>query len=155
VKLSISEQDTLAVRAAAVISSNGYILLHRSPADDFWSLLGGGVEFVENSIDAVLREIKEELGATCSVERLLWVVENFFGPSENRWHEIGFYYLVRLEDEAISPSISLSPRANEQELIFQWFRPSELEHLLVYPLFLKDRLFNLPINTEHVVNNEL
>jgi 8-oxo-dGTP pyrophosphatase MutT (NUDIX family) len=48
------------------------------------------------SDQALLREISEELGVTAELGRLVWVVENRFGHSDRRFHEIGFCYCVDL-----------------------------------------------------------
>ena len=62
-------------RVSALAARDGYVLLHRSELDDFWSLAGGGCEMLESSEVA----LREEMGIDVRVERLLWVVENFFG----------------------------------------------------------------------------
>jgi len=44
-------------------NENGDILLHsRDDSPDFWSLLGGSVEENELPLDAIKREMKEEIG---------------------------------------------------------------------------------------------
>ena len=40
--------------------------------------LGGGIDFGETSQDAIVREIREELGAELTDARLLGIVENIF-----------------------------------------------------------------------------
>jgi ADP-ribose pyrophosphatase YjhB (NUDIX family) len=65
------------LRTAAVALQDGYVLLHRSEQDDFWSLPGGRCELLEAAKDAIRREMREELGAEAQVVRLLWILENF------------------------------------------------------------------------------
>src|SRR3954449_8179577 len=69
------------------------VLIHRAPSEPFWTLPGGRVELMEPASEAFKREMLEELGADVQVERLLWVVENFFPYDGKRWHEIAFYFL--------------------------------------------------------------
>jgi len=47
----------------AVIRDGERFLLSRSAGSDTWSLIGGGVEPGEEPTDAVVREVREELGA--------------------------------------------------------------------------------------------
>lgn len=47
----------------AVIRDGERFLLSRSAGSDVWSLIGGGVEPGEEPTDAVVREVREELGA--------------------------------------------------------------------------------------------
>jgi len=154
-KLRIEGKGTVVIRSSAVIVAEGHVLLHRHVSDEFWSLIGGGVEFTETSSDAIIRETQEELGAVCSVDRLLWIVESFFGPPINRWHEVGFYYLLKLDDPALIPSASLTPNGKEDDLLFRWFPVEEIRDLAIYPVFLRAALLDLPGCVEHVVNNEI
>ena len=49
-------------RVAGIALSEGRLLLHTSDRDDFWSLPGGRCEFGETSAEALVREMREELG---------------------------------------------------------------------------------------------
>lgn len=151
-------------RAAAVIIDNGYVLLHRADYEPFWALPGGRVEAGEPSAATIVRELNEELGPACEaqVERLLWVVENFFGNEGTEFHELGMYYLVTLD--AGSPYLAkdraydgieddLPLHAGEHiRLIFQWFPVDALAGVPLYPTFLRERLAVLPATTELVVH---
>src|SRR6266487_1923123 len=83
-------------RIAGIALHNGRMLFQR--ADDspvqFWFLPGGRAELHETSIETLMREIQEELGVEVIIERLLYVVENFFEYPHNPHHEIGFYFLI-------------------------------------------------------------
>ena len=48
--------------ANAIITCNGKLLLERRRDSDTWGLVGGGVKDSEEPLDAIAREIKEELG---------------------------------------------------------------------------------------------
>ncbi len=58
----------------------------------FWVPVGGGVEFGETSHDAIVREVREELGAEITGVRLLGVRENLFTFDGSQGHEIVFVY---------------------------------------------------------------
>src|SRR5690349_19597386 len=87
-------------RAVGVCADDGHVLLHRSVNDDFWSLPGGRIELGESSSQAIVREMREELGLDAHTERLLWVVENFFTHGNVSHHELGMYYLISFARDA-------------------------------------------------------
>ena len=153
-------------RAAAVIVDDGYALLFRASFEDFWSLPGGRVEVGEPSAATVARELAEELGPACDarVERLLWVIENFFEYQGERVHEVGMYYLVTLG--ATCPYLAkdrpfdgvetdLPSHAGERvQLIYQWFPLDTLANVAVYPLIMRERLASLPAAPELLVEDD-
>ena len=48
--------------ANAIITCNGKILLEKRRDCDIWGLVGGGVKKTETELDAIVREVYEELG---------------------------------------------------------------------------------------------
>jgi 8-oxo-dGTP pyrophosphatase MutT (NUDIX family) len=69
--------------------------------DDFCRPLGGGIEFGENSRDAVRREIREEIGVEIENVKLIGVLENLFTYVGRRWHEIVFVYDAEFVDKSL------------------------------------------------------
>lgn len=142
-------------RVAAVVVYEGRVLLNREEADSFWFLPGGRCEAMEPSSVALLREMREELGETVTIERLLWVAENFFTDARGPHHELGLYYLATLPPS--SPLLGGTTfRGLEQHipLVLQWFPLDETAHLPLYPVFLRAGLQNLPDRLEHIVNRD-
>ena len=62
-------------RAAALIQSEGRVLLHRVVGDAFWALPGGGIDAGETAAQALVRELQEELGQPVEPGALACVVE--------------------------------------------------------------------------------
>ena len=56
--------------ANAVITCKGKILLEKRKDCDLWGLVGGGVKKQETTLQAITREIYEELGLRISAEQL-------------------------------------------------------------------------------------
>lgn len=69
--------------------------------DPYWILPGGGVEENESAIQAVSRELKEELALDISVDELdfLKVIENFYSINGESIHEINFLFKATVEEE--------------------------------------------------------
>ncbi len=143
-------------RTVGIVLHGDRVLLHRSEMDDLWSLPGGRVEMLESAGDALKREMKEELDVGIRVERLIWVVENFFEYDSKPYHEIAFYFLMTFPRgshlyERDEPFMEYD---NGFKLIFRWYRLDELKKLELYPMFLKERLKSLPENMEHIVHTD-
>ncbi len=149
VALSLSRPGTPAIRAGALFRSSDYVLLHHHKDDAFWTVVGGRVEFGEFSMNAVVREVKEELGVDCQPVRLVWLVENMFCYAGREHHGIEFYY--QCESPGLDPAVTRDPVPAEGDLIVHWFHRSELADLVLYPEFLKTRLAQpWPEGIEHI-----
>ena len=59
--------------AAAIFKEKGEILLQRRKDVNKWCIPSGHVEFGESVEEAILREIKEEIGVTAEIRRLIGV----------------------------------------------------------------------------------
>lgn len=55
--------------ANAIITCNGKILLEKRRDCDIWGLVGGGVKKTESPLQAIAREIREELGLRISADK--------------------------------------------------------------------------------------
>ena len=66
--------------------------------------LGGSIERGEHSVEAVVREIHEELDATLVDPALLGVMENVFAINGETGHEIVFVYAGRLAETDVVPA---------------------------------------------------
>lgn len=64
----------------------------------FYRCLGGGIEFLEKSSDALKREFKEEIGANIIIKDFLGISENIFTYEGKNAHEIIFFYSIELPD---------------------------------------------------------
>ena len=144
-------------RIVGVAMREGEVLLHRAAQDDFWALPGGRGELLEPAETTLRREMREELGVEVRVERLLWIVENFFAHEAAAYHELALYFLMTLP--AGSPVYAArEPLAGQEEggieLIFQWYPLAALDRVRLYPTFLREALRALPDGPVHVVHTD-
>jgi len=137
------------------------VLLCRDGEHGHLFLPGGRCELLEPSTVTVTRELREELGVDARIDRLLYVVENFFGSEDAmRVHEIGFYYLIALPQRVplLDAPIGQPFQGSEIDLhlYFSWHPIDDLEHLQppLYPEFLRTALQHIPDTIQHIVNIE-
>lgn len=87
-------------RVGGILVHNGKILLQR-PKNDDYAIIGGHVEAMETSIQALKREFEEELQAKIEVGDLVAIGEIFFDWGGKPCHQICMYYNVGLLDSGI------------------------------------------------------
>lgn len=139
-------------RVAGLIFHNDRLLIHRLKSDDFYALPGGRVEMMENTERTIIREMKEELNVRARVERLLWIGEQFFSLSDERFHEICYYYLLTADDlEAKVDCEAYEVFEDGRVYEFKWVLRSELQSEAFYPITIKERINNLPGSIEKFV----
>jgi ADP-ribose pyrophosphatase YjhB (NUDIX family) len=95
--LTVSIGDhRLVVRAAAIVVHGTRTLLCRGVSDRFRYLPGGRVKAGETAVEAIERELTEELTCDFEVVRALAFAENFFVMNGTRYQELGTYFVARL-----------------------------------------------------------
>ncbi len=99
-RIDVAPKDKFVLRTAGIFLRDESVLLHRAEHEDIWALPGGGCEFFEDTKEALVREMNEELNASIQVNQLAFSVENFFQWNGKRAHEIGFYYLTEFIEAA-------------------------------------------------------
>lgn len=143
-------------RVAGVAIEEGRILIHQGEGDPFWSLPGGRCEFFESAAETLRREMVEETGSAVAVERLLWLVENFFAYAGYRYHELSLYFLMHFPEGAMPRHQEhFESRDGDVRLLFRWLPLAELGTLDLRPTFLTTRLLDLPLTPEAIVHREL
>lgn len=65
----------------------------------FYRCLGGGIDFLEKSTEALKREFIEEIGINIIVKDFLGISENIFNYNGKDAHEIVFYYSIEIPDD--------------------------------------------------------
>ncbi len=150
------------VRAAAVALHDGYVLLHRAEGDNFWTLPGGRVQMGETGADTVIREMQEEIDVAVTVDRMVFVSEEFFDYNDSRYHELGMFYTVALPADAPLLDKTTTHEGVEdgplqpQRLIFQWFKVDALDavELPIKPGDMVQRLAQIGPDVTYIYRNE-
>ncbi|MBI5401125.1 MAG: NUDIX domain-containing protein [Candidatus Yonathbacteria bacterium] len=127
--------------ARAVIEEDGKILLCRGKGNANWFFPGGHIEEGESAPEALVREIKEELGEESEVKRFIGASENKFEKDGTMTHEINLVFEVNL--------LSDSGRVSQEDhLEFAWLTRDELRDAVVFPASLRDAVVDMTANTK-------
>ncbi|MBR0503919.1 MAG: NUDIX domain-containing protein [Kiritimatiellae bacterium] len=111
------------VIARGVCVQDGKILLCKAKGGATTYLPGGHIEFGETGRQALVREVKEELGVDAETGAFLGVVENAFNQHGKPHAEINLVYELKLP--ATTPA-----RAREDWIEFEWRDRAHLDDLL-------------------------
>ena len=95
-----TDHDREIVRAIVVDAQNNYYFMRAVRDDDFGKAIiietsGGGVECGENLLEAIKRELKEELGAEVEILCKIGVVSDYYNLIHR--HNINHYYLCKAQ----------------------------------------------------------
>ena len=109
--------------------------------DKSWAfLIGGRVDFGEQLMTALHREMKEELDTAVTVEKLLYFHQNIFTNAEGvEHHEYGYYFLVH-PDKTICPNGTIIPNPDSQRLIIRRQAIDATQMDNIWPPFLREYL---------------
>ena len=84
----------LAIKDGKVLVSEGY---DKVKDQTFYRCLGGGIEFLEKSDEALKREFKEEINADITVKDFLGLSENIFTFEGKNGHELILIYSIDIK----------------------------------------------------------
>ena len=140
-------------RVGGILIRNEHVLCQAASEEDSWFLPGGRAELGESASVSLIREMQEELDVAMKIERLLYVVENFFTDSNDTWHELGLYFLMTAPAESyLNQSLDTIERVDEvgNHLRFDWLPIAQLETFPLYPPFFQTALQEIPEHTVHI-----
>ena len=112
----------------------------------FFRPLGGGIHFGERAADALVREIREEIGADIVDIEQLGVLENLFALEGTPGHEIVYVFDARFADESLYDQAKIEVvESNGERLTAVWlaYRDLPADHPPIYPDGLLELLIGL------------
>lgn len=123
------EPKYIRVIAICLFRRNGNILVFKGfdsvKETYFYRPLGGEVDPGETTEDAIVREIREELGQDIVDIHLLGVLENLFILEGKPGHEIVFVYDGRFSDESVYQKTSLTAHEDNGDIFEATWRSLE------------------------------
>ena len=122
--------------ARGVCIQNGRVLLCRAKGGASTYLPGGHIEFGETGRQALVREMKEEMGVEAVADVFLGAVENQFLQHGKPHAEINLVYRLRLPE-------GTEARAREDWIEFEWRDLGDLDAANLLPVQMKPFLSDL------------
>ena len=113
-----------------LLVSKGY---DKSKNQEFYRCLGGGIEFLEKSEDALKREFKEEINIEIELGDFLGISENIFNYKGKDAHELILFYEAYINDKDYQQKYDLVDDDIETEAVWVDIDKFKNKELILYP----------------------
>lgn len=151
------EDQKFNYRVAGILLHEGRILAMQDERSPYYYLPGGRVKLGETAEQAILREIREELGIEARIDRPLWLNQSFFTEDvdHHHYHELCLYFLLDFTNtDLLDRGVKFQGAEANHKQAFEWLDLSKLKETYFYPLFLKEKAARLPQNLELLTTYE-
>ncbi len=141
-----TRKDVFNYRVCAIMINDNKLLAMNSGVTKYLYLPGGRASMHESAEEALVREIKEEMNIDVKIIRPLWLSQNFFieDASHKKYHELCLYFLVDIKDTCLlEKGDKFVMRERHHIHHFEWIPFDELNKRYLYPLFIKNEIYNL------------
>ncbi len=145
-------------RVGAIISDGKRMLMATNPnsKEPFYYSVGGRVKFGETLKNAVLRELKEETGIKCEIDRMVCIHENFFNNESGiPFHEISVYFLIKPDKELLGIKNGYKTHDGPDGEYLEWIDLDNSNDKIIYPEFYKTVDFYSEKEVKHFVTFDL
>lgn len=131
-------------RTCGIIKQGNNFLIMRVDNTPYYHMPGGHIEIGEDSKQAIIREIKEEIGCDVQELNLFATQENFWTKNNKTCHGIEFYYIIKPKYELeIRDYQRIEDDKGEEKLLdFKWVTAEELKNIDLRPSNIRDMLIN-------------
>ena len=136
-------------RVCGIIINGDKLLAMKDCKSPYYYLPGGRVQFGETAEDAILRELNEELSIIAKIDRPLFLVQSYFNEDVTKvdYHEICLYFLIDISSTSL-PTYDFIGTETAKKQQFYWLDFATVKSSYLYPLFIKERIDNLPSSLE-------
>ena len=116
--------------ARGICVKDGKVLLCRAKGGSSTYLPGGHIEFGETGREALMREVREELGVASEIGAFLGAVENAFQQHGKPHAEINLVYELKIDAPAVE--------SQEDWIEFEWRPIGELDAANLLPTAFRE-----------------
>ena len=146
---------TFMYRVGGIAVHEGRLLVEHNVRHGFSFVPGGRVEYGENAVQALSRELDEEFGGNVRVGRLVIVSDILFELDGIRYQEAGLYFLMEFDPGHYIIGREGRFEAEEPNLVYQWLPLNELEEVELFPRFLRELVLDNPRTTKYVIQSHI
>ena len=144
-------------RVSAIFIRDNKLLVNKYEENSY-CLPGGYVEIGETSMEAMLRELKEELNLDFDIINFAGVMENFFTNLKGqKTHGLDFYYYVKLKNDNDFQLIDYNrieiDKGNIVQHQFSWIELDKLMSSKILPLEIRKIIKESKISF-HMIRNK-
>lgn len=120
----------LAIKNNKLLVSEGF---DKVKNETFYRCLGGGIEFLEKSSEALKREFSEEINIDITVKDFLGISENIFTYQGKKAHELILFYSIDISDDNYQEEYKVID--DHGETIAKWIDIQEFKNKskILYP----------------------
>ena len=120
----------LAIKNNKLLVSEGF---DKVKNETFYRCLGGGIEFLEKSKEALKREFLEDINIDITVKDFLGISENIFTYQGRKAHELILFYSIDISDENYKEEYKVID--DHGETIAKWIDIDEFKNKnkILYP----------------------
>lgn len=129
--------------AAFVCYKDNILLSHTDDELDIWNMPGGRVKLGESTLEAIKRELDEELDLIDVNPKLIVVYENFFNWLDKYVQELDYIYKIDVDEKQFKRLENFLVKDSTNNERTCWFNKSQLKDIKCLPEIIYD-LFDLP-----------
>ena len=157
-----NDESRFGVRVAAIIYNKDMskVFMQRQGNNDFYMFPGGRLEVLEDTKDAIKRELIEELGIKEEIY-LKYISENFIKFPNLKYHEIGFYFITQIDEDKYgfyeNNEYDSLDEEKDGKSTFKWIDIDKIDNIKIMPNCMKNKLNIKKIDdskVEHIVYKE-
>ncbi len=141
-------------RVGGIIVHDGCLLVEQDVRHGFCFVPGGRVEYGESAVEALSRELREEVGEEATIGRLVIVADNLLELDGDWFQEVSLYFLVDFASDSSVFDRDGAFEGGESGTVFQWIPLDDVEQANLLPLFLRPHVRQIPEVTEYIAHAE-
>lgn len=143
------------IRVGAIILKDNKVLMVKNNKDNYYYSVGGRIKHGETAIQAIKREVKEELGFDVEIDRLGFICESYFYGTigddvERLIYEPAFYFYMKVPENFDIQNKSFLEDDTPEYL--EWVSLDTNE--IIYPEFFKTELKNPNKEIKYIIADE-